>query len=146
MKRPKRWDDLYWTRRIQSLIRKHTRWFTSGPHKGHGVGDSRVWLRLLTNEILSWVKVAYRGNAYDGNLVLSAHLGRALVVWYCACHRAKGLDPNRPLWRGRALRRLAKYKGSLVSAMSDDRLMVMAFNGQRWNFPFGVGREGGKFI
>lgn len=142
--RAKRYSDLEWTNRVQELIGLHTKWITRGKNKGHGHGNTRVWLNVLIDDVFR--AVSQRKGAYDPNLAICSLLGRILVVWYCSCHRAKGLDPRRPLWRARVLKGLAKYRSALISAITSDELMVKAFPNQPWNFPWGKDRKGGTFV
>ena len=109
--------------------------------------DAVGWIQDLTYFCQKYIAQRNRGRTYDGNMALAAFVGRLLVLWFCNVQRAKGFDPNRPLTRRTVFTRLAKYRGALVAGMADDRLMGAVWGkGQAWNFPFGRGEKGGKFV
>lgn len=97
-------------------------------------------------ELIYYIRRRNPGGRYDNNLAIASLLGRVLVVWYCACHRAKSLDPRRPLDRLKASQRVTKYRGSLFAACCSDELMCRVFKNQPWNFPWGPHKIGGTFI
>lgn len=142
-----RLTDADWLHGVESLIATHTTPArTHGKFKGHGETDMR-WVWELRKICHNYIKVHNRGRTYDGNMALAALLGRVLVLWYCNVQRAKGFDPNRPLSRRAVFAKLAKYRGNLIAGMADDRLMGAVWGkGQAWNFPFGRGAKGGKFV
>ena len=81
------------------------------------------------------------------NMALASLMGIILSAWYAQVHRAKGFDPNRLLLRRSVFRRLTKFREQLISATTDDRIMGKVWGkGQQWNFPFGKGAKGGKFV
>ncbi len=141
-------DDRYWLNRVQVLIGRHsTPPRKSGKYKGHGDTDTSLWVRDLEKEVSRHIKRTNKGIGYDGNMAVAKLLGRVLTVWYCTVHRAKSFDPNRPVERKKANIAVTRYRGELMSAISDDELMGDVFGGcQNWNFPFGKGVYGGKFI
>lgn len=141
--------DAEWLRLVEFLIRKYsTAVRTRGKYKGHRSTNSAAWIWELTCICQKYIsKRAGRSKAYDGNMAIAALLGRVLVLWYCNVHRAKGFDPNRPLSRRQIFAHLAKYRAALLSGICDDRLMGAVWGkGQQWNFPFGKGAKGGKFV
>ena len=134
---------------IEILILKHSSREVRrrGKYKGHRMTDAVGWIEELVHICQGYIVQRNKGRVYDGNMALAALVGRLLVLWFCNVQRAKGFDPNRPLSRRVVFTRLAKYRGSLVVAMSDDRLMGAVWGkGQAWNFPFGLGAKGGKFV
>lgn len=139
--------DTYYAKLIQALISKHTKPITKGKYKGHGTTDTVAWMEDLHHIVTSNIKKRNRGRgAYDENMAISREMGRALVVWYCAVHRAKSYDPNRPLARKRANASVTRFRGELMAAISSDEIMGAVFGNQYWNFPYGKGAFGGDFI
>ncbi len=141
--------DAEWLKLVEYLIvRYSTPPRTRGKYKGHSSTDMLRWVWHLANVCEGYIrKRSGRRKAYDGNMALASLLGRVLVLWYCNVHRAKGFDPNRPLSRKRVFTQLAKYKGRLVAAIGDERLMGAVWGKkQQWNFPFGKGAKGGEFV
>ena len=148
-KKVKKLSNAEWLRLVEMLIRRYsTKPRTRGKYKGHSSTDALAWVKSLAFICQVYImERSARGKVYDGNMALAALLGRVLVLWYCNVHRAKGFDPNRPLSRRRVFTQLTQYKGELMAAMSDDRLMGAVWGqGQQWNFPFGKGAKGGKFV
>lgn len=141
-------SDAYWLNLVQKLIGKHSgEARKSGKHKGHAETNTSLWIADLEREVTKYIKKMNKGNTYDGNMAVARLLGRILVVWYCTVHRAKSYDPNRPLERAKANKAVTVYRGCLMAAISDDELMGEVFgNTQHWNFPFGKGAYGGKFV
>lgn len=139
--------DKYWLMRIEALITKHS---TSprkrGKYKGHGSTDTRLWVADLEREMTAHIRKRNKGKAYDENMAVASLMGRAMVIWYCNVRRAKSLDPNRPLARGKVNRLVTKYRGEVCAAMADDYLMTSVWKGQQYNFPWGKGRKGGTFV
>ncbi len=138
-----------WLRLVEFLVRKHSTGVrTRGKYKGHRSTNSSAWIWELICICQKYIaKRMGRSKAYDGNMAIAALLGRVLVMWYCNVHRAKGFDPNRPITRRQVFTHLAKYRGAVVTAMCDDRLMGVVWGKQQqWNFPFGKGVCGGKFV
>ena len=142
-----RLSDADWLRGVELLIAECTTPArTHGRYKGHGSTDM-YWVWKLFKTCHAYIKYHSRGRMYDGNMAVAALMGRVLVLWFCNIQRAKGFDPNRPLTRRAVFTKLTKYRGELVAAMSDDRLMGAVWGkGQAWNFPFGRGAKGGKFV
>lgn len=138
-----------WLRLVEFLIRKYsTEVRTRGKYRGHRSINALAWVLELTCICQKYIaKRIGRSKAYDGNMAIAALLGRVLVMWYCSVHRAKGFDLNRPLSRKQVFTQLAKYCGALLAGICDDRLMGVVWGkGQQWNFPFGKGAKGGKFV
>ena len=137
----------HWLRRVQTLIWKHaTPVRTRGPNKGHASVNELLWLKDLASELRRYIRQRNPSGAYDNNLAIASLMGRVLATWYCACHRAKSLDPRRPLNRRKANRTVTKYRGNLVAALADDELMCRVFKDQPWNFPWGKAAIGGTFV
>ena len=120
----------------------------SGPLKGHGDTDVRHWIQALLGACNESVKARAKNNRYDGNMAIAAKLGLLLVAWFCTVQRAKSFDPNRPLkLRRQAQVRLERYREKLSGVVGSDKLMGQVFGKrQAWNFPYGKGAKGGKFI
>jgi len=137
-----------WLQLVEHLIGKaSTKPRTRGKYKGHSSTDSLAWVWSLACFCQKYIVSRNKGRAYDENMALASLLGRVLVLWYCNVHRAKGFDPNRPLSRKQVFTYLARYRGALMAAMCDERLMGSVWGKkQQWNFPFGKGAKGGKFV
>ena len=75
-------------------------------------------------------------------------LGLLLVAWYAHVHRAKSFDPNRPLaGRRDAAHQRTRFLAELGAVLADDSVMGEVWGAkQEWNFPFGRGAKGGKFV
>ena len=103
-------DDL---RLVELLILTHsTPPRKQGKYKGHGETDTLAWIIRLAEFVMREQKK--RKGSFDGNMAAAARLGQILVTWYCNVHRAKTMDPNRPLGlRRTAYRRLSAYRASL---------------------------------
>lgn len=134
---------------VEHLIGKHSGpKVKRGPHKGHSETDTAAWIAELTQSVLDENAAWNKGRAYDGNMAAAARLGLILVAWYAHVHRAKSFDPNRPLRarRAAAMQRI-RYLVELQAILVDDSVMGEVWGqGQRWNFPFGKGARGGKFV
>lgn len=141
-------SDAQWLRLVETLIAKHsTPPRKSGKYKGHSSTATLLWVGDLSYIVQKYIRARNTGVAYDENMAIASLMGRILVLWYCNVHRAKGMDPNRPLQRRRVFTRLAQYRGEVMAGMADDRLMGAVWGqGQQWNFPFGKGARGGKFV
>ena len=148
MKKAKKINAAGWLRIVEVLITKHsTRPRKRGKYKGHSSTNTTAWVTELAVLLERYIRATRRGKTYDENMAMASTLGAVLVLWYCNVHRAKGMDPNRPLSRRAVFTRLAKYRAALISGMTDDRLMGAVWgNQQQWNFPFGKGAKGGKFV
>jgi hypothetical protein len=140
---------LFWLQRVETLIAEHTTTpRTRGKYKGHGSTDSVAWVQKLVVELQAEIKrMNGRSIAYDENMALAHSAGLVLSAWYFNVHRAKTLDPNRPLaLRRKAGRRLADRRAALLSAITDDVLMSKVWAGQQFALPYGRGARGGKFV
>ena len=137
-----------WLRLIQFLIGKHsTPVRTRGKYKGHASTDSVMWVAELAKVCEFYIRQRNRGKAYDGNMALASLMGLVLSAWYAQVHRAKGMDPNRPLTRRTVFVRLARFRSKLMVATTDERIMGAVWGRQQqWNFPYGRGAKGGKFV
>lgn len=137
-----------WIGIVQDLIGKHsTKVRTRGPYKGHASTNSVAWVAELARICEEYIRQRNRGKPYDENMALAAMMGLILSAWYAQVHRAKGMDPNRPLSRRKIFSRLARWRAALAVATTDDRIMGAVWGrGQAWNFPFGRGAKGGKFV
>ena len=137
-----------WLEIIQDLIGKHsTPVRTRGPYKGHASTDSVAWMMELAAMCAAHIRRRNKGKPYDENMALAAMMGLILSAWYAQVHRAKGMDPNRPLSRRRVFMALARWRAALAVATTDDRIMGAVWGkGQAWNFPFGRGAKGGTFV
>ena len=137
-----------WLSICQRLIGKHsTPVRTRGPYKGHASTDSVAWVAELSGICARYIRRRNRGKPYDENMALAALMGLILCAWYAQVHRSKGMDPNRPLARRRVFRSLAQWRAALAVATTDERIMGAVWGRQQtWNFPFGRGAKGGRFI
>lgn len=138
-----------WLKRIEVLIQEYsTPPRTRGKYKGHGSTDSVAWVQALVLELQAEIRrVNGRGIGYDENMALASLTGLALSAWYFNVHRAKTLDPNRPLaLRRKASRVLAKRRTQLLGAITDDALMSKVWAGQKFALPYGRNARGGKFV
>src|SRR3972149_3977840 len=79
-----------WVARVQALIRKHSR-PSSDPK--HDQTDAAAWIADLTAEVMR----RFPGGRRDENLWAASVTGIVLANWYLRCHRAKVMDPCRPV-------------------------------------------------
>src|SRR5258706_12418582 len=97
----------------------------------------------LTSEVLR--SFAKSGPAYDGNMRLAVCLGLILAHWYARIHRAKMMDPRRPIARRDNypgwLRVATAYQLAFLDESKDDVIL----KGQPWNNPFWPHKRGGQF-
>lgn len=138
-----------WLRRIEALIVKHsTPVRTRGKYKGHSSTDCVAWVQDLVVELQAEIKrLNGRSIAYDENMALGHLTGLVLSAWYFNLHRAKTLDPNRPLaLRRKAGKRLAARRTAMVSILTDDVLMATVWSGQEFALAYGRKARGGKFV
>lgn len=137
-----------WLLLVQRLIGEHSSApRRRGKYKGHASTDSVAWVRELARRCNQHIRQRNRGSAYDENMALASLMGLVLSAWYAQVHRAKGMDPNRPLARRQVFKRLAKFRADLAVATTDDRIMGAVWGKQQgWNFPFGRGAKGGTFV
>jgi hypothetical protein len=121
---------------------------TRGKYKGHGSTDSVAWVQALSQLVQRAIKLRNgRGIAYDENLALAGDMGAILFAWYANVHRAKTLDPNRPVrGRQRAQRMREARVAALFKAVNSDKLMVEVWGHQEFNLPYGKHKRDGKFI
>ena len=134
---------------VQTLIGRHTGpVHKSGPYKGHSITDSVAWVKDLAEDVQVAVRERNRGRAYDENMAIASEMGLILVAWYAHVHRAKSYDPNRPLHARRAAAaQRTRFMAQLAAVLADDSLMGEVWGRQqRWNFPFGRGAKGGRFV
>lgn len=143
-----KFDIVFWMRRCEELITKHsTSARTRGKYKGHGSTDSVAWVQQLTSELQAFIRRSRRGKAYDENMALGSLTGLVLTVWYCNLHRAKSYDPHRPLeLRRTALAQRNAHIAELFSYVNNDELMQKVWNGQVFNFPYGLCAADGTFV
>ena len=136
-----------WVRFVEGLIAIHSSApFKSGKRKGHSTTNAQNWLRDLAITCEAYIKKEYAGQMYDGNLAMASLMSTILAAWYAQCHRAKAMDPNRPLQRKQVFKRLDNYRRDMISAITDERIMANVWSSQKFNFPFGAEKKGGKFI
>lgn len=137
-----------WLLRVQALIGKYSSPVRiRGKYKGHSSTDVQAWISELARECECEVKWLNRGKSYDENMAVAALLGLILSAWYSQVHRAKAMDPARPLSRKAVFKKLSKWRSDLAVVTTDERLMGRVFGRQQnWNFPLGRGAKGGKFI
>ena len=134
---------------VERLIGKHSGPpDKSGPYKGHSHTESVAWASELAGLVQAAVAERNRGRPYDENMALASELGLILVAWYAHVHRAKSYDPNRPLHARRAAAaQRTRFMAQLGAVLADDSVMGEVFGKrQAWNFPFGRGAKGGRFV
>ena len=138
----------WWLKRVQELIVRHSSApLKTGPSAGHAVTDTMAWVVELAQEVQDDISLRKGKSAYDENMALAADLGMILSVWYATTHRAKSYDLNRPLdLRQKANFDVSTYKANMALFMHDDQLMAEVFPNQPYNFPFGLGAAGGKYV
>lgn len=134
---------------VEYLIKKHSSAkMKAGPYKGHSTTDTEAWIAELTRWVRAEIEANNSGHTYDENLATAARLGLILVAWYAHCHHAKALDPNRPLnARRSAAQQRLRFLTELQAVLADESVMGEVWGrGQHWNYPFGKGARGGKFV
>lgn len=137
-----------WLVEVQHLIGKHSSAPIYGPNKAHARTDSVAWVADLARLVQTHVHQKNRGRYYDENMALASSLGLILVAWYVHVHRAKSFDPNRPLEARRAAAaQRTRFIAELSAVLADDSVMGEVWGKQQaWNFPFGKGAKGGRFV
>ena len=137
-----------WLVEVQHLIGKHSTEAKYGPNKAHARTDSVAWVADLARLVAAHVEAKNRGRHYDENMALASGLGLILVAWYAHVHRAKSYDPNRPLKaRQAAAAQRTRFLAELAAVLADDSVMGEVWGKQQaWNFPFGRGAKGGRFV
>ena len=137
---PERSEIAGWLVEVQYLIGKHS----TAPRKT----DSVAWVTALTQLVENDIRTKNHGRSYDGNMALAAQLGMILVAWYAHVHRAKSYDSNRPLAARRAAtEQRTRFLAELQAIIVDDSVMGEVWGKQqKWNYPFGRGAKGGKFV
>ena len=138
-----------WLRTVERLIGENSGpAATSGPNKGHSETNTEAWLCALARLVTEDIERRNRGRRYDGNMAAASQLGLILVAWYAHVHRAKTFDPNRPLeGRRAAAAQRVRYLAELQAIISDEALTGEVWGRrQAWNFPFGRGAKGGRFV
>ena len=145
---PERSEITGWLVQVQRLIGKHSTEAKYGPNNAHAMTDSVAWVTDLAQLVAAYVKADNRGRYYDENMALASTLGLILVAWYAHVHRAKSMDPNRPLkLRREAAMQRANFVAELNYAIADDSLTGEVWGRrQKWNFPFGRGAKDGRFV
>ena len=145
---PERSEIAGWLVEVQHLIGKHSSAPIYGPNKQHAKTDSVAWVSDLARLVATDAARRNRGRYYDENMALAAQLGLILVAWYAHVHRAKSYDPNRPLKaRQAAAAQRTRFLAELAVVIADDSVMGEVWGRQqKWNFPFGRGAKGGKFV
>lgn len=134
-------DRAWWMARVERTIRKHTK-PTKDPN--HGETDTRAVLKSLTDDV--W-KCRPASGEYDGNLWAFSTLGYVVSLWYARCHRAKVMDPIRPvkLRRNADARRLDWVMG-MMAILVDDTRDPTYFPNQDWDYPWSADAKDGTFI
>ena len=137
-----------WLNLVQRLIGLYsTAPRKRGKYKGHASTDSVAWVGALAVICAAYLRRRSKRRAYDENMALAALMGLILAAWYAQVHRAKGLDPARPLARRVVFTRLSRWRAELAVATTDERVMGAVWGKQQnWNYPFGRGARGGKFV
>jgi hypothetical protein len=132
-------DDVGWFSAVQTFIREAG---YGKLVKGHR-RNRNDWPDKLAAMI--WRTFPEEGG-FDGNMRFALVAGLVYLGWYARLHRAKAMDPNRPL----AIRRQA-YTAWLRCAQAaallwiDERQDAVKMP-QKWNNPWWPGAKGGKFL
>ena len=134
---------------VEYLIGKHSSVKAkAGSHKGHATTNTAAWITELAEFVIAENAARNKWITYDGNMATAARLGLILVAWYSNVHRAKSYDPHRPLSaRCAAAVQRTQFLAELSAVLADDSVMGEVWgNSQQWNYPFGKGAKGGKFV
>lgn len=137
-----------WLAICERLIAEHTTPpRTRGKYKGHGSTDALAWTTRLLELLQADIRRNNKGIGYDENMALAKLAGLVFSAWYANVHRAKTLDPNRPLRLRRNARKVReRWVATLVTALNDDKLMADVWGHQEFNVPYGKKARGGKFV
>src|SRR3990167_7963405 len=128
-----------WVARVQALIRKHSR---PSRDPKHDQTDAAAWVAELAVDVMR----RFPGGRRDENLWAASVMGVVLANWYLRCHRAKAMDPCRPVrLRKRAYARWLAVAGALHRGAVDESLDPRHFPGQRWENPWLAGATDGTF-
>lgn len=120
---------------------------TRGKYKGHGSTDSVAWMTAMLKLMQADIRRTRKGIGYDENMALASLAGLVFAAWYANVHRAKALDPNRPLvGRRRALKAREAWVRAFHTSLTNDRLMAQVWGHQEFNLPYGAKAKGGKFV
>ena len=104
--------------------------------------------RFRTSGLDVWARMA-EWVAQEGHTAkeLASLAGLVFAAWYANVHRAKALDPNRPLvGRRRALKAREAWVRAFHTSLTNDRLMAQVWGHQEFNLPYGAKAKGGKFV
>ena len=138
-------DAHYWIMYIQGLIERHSGTAaTKGKAKGHSTTDNR-WYDKLRKQVQKCIKRSAKGS-YDGNMATASIMGYILILWYTRLHRAKTMDPNRPVkHRLMAHAGLFLYRSAVAQLVINDIPDMESFN-QEWDCPFDDDAKDGDFV
>lgn len=130
---------------IQDLIQKHsTEPRKRGKYKGHSISDVRGWMKEFID--ITVKKRADYGPT-DGNLRAARRVGLALLTWYVRVHRAKAMDPRRPIaHRKAAYSQVLVTVGDIAKAVFNDCMDPLTFPEQEWESPWAPDARDGDFV
>jgi len=135
-------DRKWWVARVQYWIDRYS-FPTDDPD--HDSTETGLVVMRLTQDVGYCAE--QRKGQFDENMYAAAVLSQVLSLWYLRVHRAKCLDPNRPIkHRKKAYEQWHKYTQALSSNMTDERLDPTHFPGQDWDTPFSPNAKDGEFV
>ena len=132
----------WWMATIQRQIAKASR---KSKDPKHDQTDVKKWLTEIVRIVVN--DFPPDNTKFDENMGAAAILSQVLAMWYLRCHRAKILDPRRPLsHRQEAQERWLAYVAGLAALAVDDREDAAFFPGQEWRLPFDPDATSGDFV
>jgi hypothetical protein len=130
-----------WLRYVEDRIAAHT---TPPDDPNHGHTDSS-WIADLVLEIKRLGTIGKR--PFDENMRISRITGLILCAWYAHVHRAKVMDPRRPIaLRREAYERRQSWLAELALALHDERHDPELWPDQEWESPFLPNARNGDFV
>ena len=131
-------DQEYWFYEVQHLIEaSHFGRKVRGHHRNRLNWPDQLRLR---------VQMEFKGDNYDPNMRTALCMGMILMHWYARIHRAKAMDPNRPLTLRRQAYAAWLNAGDWADRIWRDERADKDLTPQKWNHPFWPGARGGKFV
>lgn len=119
---------------------------TRGKYKGHSSTKVLKWIYSIAGQVMTRARIAQRKDR-DENMGMAATLGMILCVWYVRIHRAKAMDPRRPIkLRRAALLQANEYVAELARVLHDDTWDPLVFPTQEWENPWHPKARDGKFV
>ena len=149
---PKRQDDFlkemtgrssaWWFAFVQGRIRD--RFVPNPKNKDH---DNMANMGWLEDVVRMAVKTMPTEGTYDENMRAGLVSAYVLSMWYLRLHRAKTMDPNRPInIRQESYRTWLRSVSALMMLPVDQSEDAAYFVGQKWDDPFSPDAKDGKFV